>query len=205
MKEVYDVHFQKVASGGWHQIFKYIVKTVGNEKITFNVFKDLYRALKGVRAFQGFGCFHGLKFPEEIDESNDPEYDGLIKQLVAMGAPTECAETPVQVREHILRGKWIYISRRSVRAYVKRNGLDEGAEFKLVIPGLPFDGVQQAMPLPPPDYDYWHALEGGRSVRPKRRNESGAFVPVAETVASAVVTAGGETLLADPGGFEDVF
>jgi hypothetical protein len=172
----YSVFFDKIAGGGWHQIFKYIVKPAKQTSMNFNVFKDLYYGLDRKRSFQGFRCFHNLKLPDNDFDDNNPEFDKIIRFLRKSGEPEFCEESPLQVRDNILRGKSVYISRRKYRAIELKLGADGEIHIVLPEPEKPLKPVQTVFPLPASeDLKY---LDGGRAVKPKK---SRAAPTVAET------------------------
>lgn len=172
LKLGYSCYFKKVLPKESHDVFKYIIKPDKNATFTGAVFQDLYLSLKGMRAFQTFGCFHGLQLEDEvIDDSNAAVYDKLINSLNHSERPVDCSESPTAVRDNIAAKKFVYISRRSVRAFIQKMGYDDD----FVIAADPIK-MQELVQMVMPDVLTKKAgsflyLDGGRNILPKKKNE----------------------------------
>ncbi len=121
------------ADGNYHQLFKYAIKGLLDEKkaemlqskgiidrnISFEEFRDLFFALEGRRCMQGYGCFNKLKF-DSVSDENDEEFKSIIRELSNMSSDdTYVNEKLLSVIENIVVKKETYISRKALR-----DGLD---------------------------------------------------------------------------------
>lgn len=168
LRQGYSCQFKKVLPKESHDVFKYIVKPDKGAMMTPEVFQDLFVSLKGMRSIQTYGCFHGLKLEDdEIDDSNDAAYDNIIQRLNEIESPTECSESPTSVRDNIAAKKFIYISRRSIRSFIRKMDI-EGDEFVLAAPSKVAEMLQSVMPdiLNKPTSSLLY-LDGGRCVKPR--------------------------------------
>jgi hypothetical protein len=182
----FDVYCEPIKNGGWHQVFKYIVKPDKAVPMPFNVFSDLYRALDGVRAFQGYGAFLGLVKDEDIDESNIEGFEiSIVGELNKTGMPVAVCESPNDIVDNIKAGRSIYLSFRKVREFLRKLGRGEFENLPIVfparsaesdsggVPALPH-GKQMTMNLPHFDNleSFLIALDGMRAVKPKKHAET---------------------------------
>lgn len=118
------------ADGNYHQIFKYAIKGLLDEKkaelrrsqgkidrnISFEEFCCLYFALEGRRTMQGYGCFNRLKFDNPDGEENEEEFNAIIKELSEQSEDDDYAnEKLMSVIENIVDKKEIYISKKTIR------------------------------------------------------------------------------------------
>ncbi|MGN0804994.1 MAG: protein rep [Candidatus Coproplasma sp.] len=117
------------ADGNYHQIFKYAIKGLLDEKkaemrrsqgvidrnISFEEFCCLFFALEGRRTMQGYGCFNKLKF-DDVKEENEEEFNSIIRELSKISKDDDYAnEKLMGVIENIVVEKEIYISKKSIR------------------------------------------------------------------------------------------
>lgn len=120
------------ADGNYHQIFKYVVKGLLDDKhaqqrrekkdridngLTYEEFRALYFALEGRRAIQGYGCFYGLKFDENI--LNEPDKsEAVIREIVhelrKISDEINVSEKLSAVMENIIRKNELYFSKQSI-------------------------------------------------------------------------------------------
>lgn len=121
------------ANGNYHQIFKYAIKGLLDDKrvrqlkskgqkidveLTYEEFRDLYFALEGRRAMQGYGCFYGLKFDDgdlKAPEQNDLEIRWIINELQKLDEGEFVSEKLASVIENIIKKHELYFSRDTVR------------------------------------------------------------------------------------------
>lgn len=130
------------ADGNYHQIFKYVVKGLLDDKraqqlkakgsrnvgLTYEEFRALYFALEHCRAMQGYGCFYGLKFDDSIlnvADGSELEVETIVKEL-----QKECDgefehERLAYVIENIVKRGEIYFSRKSVQDSLSGLGDDD--------------------------------------------------------------------------------
>lgn len=166
----YSCQFKRVLPKESHDVFKYIVKPDKNAVMTEEVFQDLYFSLKGMRSIQTYGCFHGYKLEsDDIDNSFDPLYDSIIQMLNNSERPVECGESPKSVRDNIAAKKFVYISRKSIRSFVRSIGAeDDDFSFIAKAPKKLVELVQSVMPgvLDRPTSSLLY-LDGGRPIFPK--------------------------------------
>lgn len=121
------------ADGNYHQIFKYVVKGLLDDKhaqqrkaktgridngLTYEEFKALFFALDGKRAMQGYGCFYGLKFDDSVlnePDSSEAEIREIIHELRKMDTDEFVSEKLASVIENIVKNHEIYFSRKNIR------------------------------------------------------------------------------------------
>ncbi|MDE6441648.1 MAG: protein rep [Clostridia bacterium] len=121
------------ADGNYHQIFKYVVKGLLDDKhaqqrksktgridngLTYEEFKALFFALEGRRAMQGYGCFYGLKFDDSVlnePDSSEAEIREIIHELRKMDTDEFVSEKLASVIENIVKKNEIYFSRKNIR------------------------------------------------------------------------------------------
>lgn len=117
------------ANGNYHQIFKYAIKGLLDDKraerrkakgiidrnISFEEFHDLYFALENRRTMQGYGCFNKLNFDNVDAEESDEELKAIINELSKMSNDDDFAnEKLASVIENIVCKQEIYLSKKSV-------------------------------------------------------------------------------------------
>lgn len=147
LKFGYSCQFKKVLPDESHDVFKYIVKPDDNALLTFEIFYDLENALRGVRGIETYGCFRGYKLEsDEIDDTDDPLYDNIIKAFRRYDFPVECCEMPEAVQENIASKKFLYISRKSVRSFLLHmERLDDDYSFSVPVPDKAVEYLQCVM------------------------------------------------------------
>lgn len=123
LKAGYSVTFDEVV-GTVYEVFKYVIKFEkddnGRLKMTYEQFKALYYALKGVHVFQGYGCFRNVAAPVMTDEELE-KYNVIIAQLRLVEDPVEQYEPINEVMTRIAAGNQRYITRRTVDAFIRNN------------------------------------------------------------------------------------
>ncbi len=121
------------ANGNYHQIFKYVVKGLLDDKheqqrraktgridngLTYEEFRALYFALEGRRAMQAYGCFQGLKLDETVltdsDKTNE-EIRAIISELRKYEPDEFVSEKLATVIENIVKNHEIYISAKDLK------------------------------------------------------------------------------------------
>ena len=121
------------ANGNYHQIWKYVVKGLLDDKyaqqrkskggridngLTYEEFRALYFALEGRRAMQGYGCFYGLKFDESVlndSDKSDAEIREIIHELRKLDEDEFVSEKLTAVIENIVKNNEIYFSKKNIR------------------------------------------------------------------------------------------
>lgn len=119
------------ADGNYHQIFKYAIKALLDEKkaemrrnkglidrnITYEEFATLYFALEGRRTMQGYGCFYGFKFDGNLDDGSvEDEYKSVVSELSKLSEDDDyVSEKLASVIENIAVKHETYISRKYIR------------------------------------------------------------------------------------------
>ena len=130
LKQGYSCRIRQLGKNDYHQTFKYVIKPVKDVGFNINSFQDLDDALFGMRSVQCYGCFHGLKLSDEdIDDETDTVYDNLIDVFKAYELPVLWSGSPKEVREQIIKKKIFFISRKRVRAFVRKHGLEDDIQF----------------------------------------------------------------------------
>ena len=121
--EGYSVIADKV-SGTVYEVFKYVIKFEhkddGSLDMSYEQFKTLYRALKNVHVFQGYGCFRGVADPVLTDEEQE-KYNVIIQQLRLVEDPVSECEYIDELMTSLTTGRRRYITRRTVDAFIKEN------------------------------------------------------------------------------------
>ena len=171
MRLGYSCMFKKILPDESHDVFKYIVKPDDNATMTFEMFRDLSTALKGKRSIQTYGCFHGYKLEDEaIDESDDPLYDHIVEAFRKYDMPYECMEAPEKVKENIEAKKFLYISRKSVRSFIRHMGYDDEDDFsfRLAVPEKAMQYLQTVMPGILDRPVSLACFDGGRPIVPRK-------------------------------------
>lgn len=124
----YSCIIDPICDDDYYEIFKYLTKGDGgsgepeaeNYYMSYNNFKDLWKALYRVRQIQGYGCFYNLEIDDSEEEAliqqMDISYDEMIEEL-------RKKETPVFARETIqtLQSDSVnkIISRKSYLSYLR--------------------------------------------------------------------------------------
>ena len=124
LRDGYSVTFDEVI-GTVYEVFKYVIKFERNEdgrlKMTYEQFRTLYYALKGVHVFQGYGCFRNVAAPVLEDEVLE-QYNVIIEKLRLVEDPVNMQYEPInEVMTNILAGKYRYVTRRTVDAFIRNN------------------------------------------------------------------------------------
>lgn len=163
----YSVRARRLELDEYHQIFKYAIKFDKGAKMDISVFQDLDTALFRKRTVQAYGCFHGFKLgDDEIDDDNDAMYDVLVNELNKIERPVACVESPLEVRDNLKKQKYVYISRKRVRAFVRKHGLDTELPFIVASPERIKQFAQMILDLPPlPSAGVLAAFDGKRDVK----------------------------------------
>ena len=121
------------ANGNYHQIFKYVVKGLLDDKheqqrraktdridngLTYEEFRALFFALECRRAMQAYGCFQGLKLDETVltdsDKTNE-EIRAIISELRKYEPDEFVSEKLATVIENIVKNHEIYISAKDLK------------------------------------------------------------------------------------------
>lgn len=116
------------ADGNYHQIFKYAIKGLLDDKraemrrakgkidrnISYEEFRDLFFALENRRTMQGYGCFNKLNFDKTDTEASDEELKSILIELSKMSDDDVVNEKLASVIENIVHKNEIYISKKSV-------------------------------------------------------------------------------------------
>lgn len=91
----YSAMIDKMQEGDYLELFKYMVKGETEDKkfMSYEQFKVLIVALKGVRQIQGYGVFHSVKDDDSIDLEVDRLYDEFIKKLQEQENPESVWQT----------------------------------------------------------------------------------------------------------------
>lgn len=135
VKDGYSVTCDEVV-GTVYEVFKYVIKfehtDEGRLSMTYEQFKTLYRALKNVHVFQGYGCFRGVADPKLSDEELE-KYNVLIQQLRLVEDPELECEQIHDLMLSLVAGRQRYITRRTVDAFLKEHpdfmpGFPQGVE-----------------------------------------------------------------------------
>ena len=135
VKDGYSVTCDEVV-GTVYEVFKYVIKFEHNDEgrlsMTYEQFKTLYRALKNVHVFQGYGCFRGVADPKLSDEELE-KYNVLIQQLRLVEDPELECEQIHDLMLSLVAGRQRYITRRTVDAFLKEHpdfmpGFPQGVE-----------------------------------------------------------------------------
>ena len=168
----YSCMFKHILPSEIHEIFKYIVKPDKDTTMTPAIFQDLAMALKHFPSPLPYGCFRGYKLEsEEIDDSNDPLYDKIVQALNRLESPIECSESPTAVRDNIVAKKCMYISRRSIRSFIRKMGYTDEDDLVVPVaaPEKAAEFFQTVLPgiLDRPTSSLLY-LDGGRSIKPKK-------------------------------------
>lgn len=121
------------ADGNYHQIFKYVVKGLLDDKhaqqrnsnsvridngLTYDEFRALFFGLEGKKAFQCYGCFYGLKSDESLlteSDKTDAEIKAIIHELRKYEADEFVSEKLAVVIENIVKKHEIYISAKDMK------------------------------------------------------------------------------------------
>lgn len=113
----YSCNLMKFDNGEYAELFKYMVKECDYDKniLSYDTFKTLYFALKGVRQLQGYGCLFNVKegdYSEElaIIEENLQEYLSNYNFSILY-------EKINLVRGNIHNGQ-LYISKKKIFSYL---------------------------------------------------------------------------------------
>lgn len=171
VKDGYSCWFKKILPQESHEVFKYIVKPDHETVMTPEIFRDLSDGLKSVRGVQTYGVFHDYKLEsEEIDDSFDPLYDSIVSALNRIESPIDCGESPSTVRDNIVAKKCLYISRRSIRSFIRKMGVDDDdLAVPIAVPEKAAEFFQTVIPdvLDRPVSSFLY-LDGGRPIKPKK-------------------------------------
>lgn len=120
------------ADGNYHQIFKYAIKGLLDEKrgnirknkgsiesgLTYEEFHALYFALENRRAMQGYGCFQGLKMDESVlddPDASEAEISEIVNELRKVSSEEYVSEKLDSVIENIVKKHEIYFSAKNLR------------------------------------------------------------------------------------------
>lgn len=120
------------ADGNYHQIFKYVVKGLLDDKaaqqrknrdkidngLTYEEFRALFFALEGRRSMQGYGCFYSLKFDDSVlndTDKSEAEIRAIIHELRKLDNEEFVSEKLTSVIENIVKNNEIYFSRKNLR------------------------------------------------------------------------------------------
>jgi hypothetical protein len=167
----YSCWFKKILPHESHEVFKYIVKPDHETVMTPEIFRDLSDGLENVRGMQTYGVFHKYKLEsEEIDDSFNPLYDVIVSALNRIEAPVDCGESPTTVRDNIVAKNCLYISRRSIRSFIRKMGVDDDdLAVPIAVPEKAAEFFQTVIPdvLDRPASSFLY-LDGGRPIKLKR-------------------------------------
>lgn len=115
----YSAMIDKMQEGDYLELFKYMVKGETEDKkfMSYEQFKVLIVALKGVRQIQGYGVFHSVKDDDSVDLIVDRLYDEFIKKLQEQENPEAVWET---VQDLLGDNEYTLISRKRIFNYLNQ-------------------------------------------------------------------------------------
>lgn len=123
LKEGYSCTCDEIICN-YYEAFKYTIKLQDKDgalDMTFENFKALYNALKGVHVFQGYGCMYRVGV-DEIDETLKNRYNFIIAQLQLIEMPDlECVKLNELVMSLVVRPDIKYITRKNIMLYLKQH------------------------------------------------------------------------------------
>ena len=132
LAEGYSCNADLITDGQYNEVFKYAIKVMDDKKtkfyMTYENFKDLYRALYKRRCMQGYGVFYNITGEDEIDETANEMMNQHVNDLNSKEIPErQC----IHIRKLVVDMRddgYIYISTKNIQRYLiemNKNILEE--------------------------------------------------------------------------------